>query len=156
MTAEKPTGRRRRRRPTRRRGRRRPPQGKPARKKAPQPPPSGDLVEGVLERSPADETEIVLLRTRRGVATSRRDGGGATPHEEVTVAVRVLERGRLGTYRTGDTSPSGLDAAIRQAIAQSRSRDTLRGLPHLPSADGSPADGASGGGPATAPSDGAR
>ena len=51
--------------------------------------------------------------------------------------VRVLERGRLGMHRTGGAGPGELDAAVRQAVAQSRARDTLQGLPHLPADEAS-------------------
>lgn len=140
MGPKKPT-RKRRRQPSRQRGGAR----KPARAEEPrrgQPRREGgdDLIEEALERSPADETEIVLLDTRRAIASSHRDAGRTPPHRETTAFVRVLERGRLGAYRTGAADASGLERAIRQAIAQSRARDALPGLPHLPAAEG---DGAS-------------
>jgi PmbA protein len=54
-------------------------------------------------------------------------------HDERTIAVRVIDRRRVGSYRTGSTTPSELDEAIRLAVAQSRSRDPLPGMLHLPS-----------------------
>lgn len=98
------------------------------------------LLEGALRQSPADETELVWLEARRGAATSRRNDERTSPVREVTLFVRVLEGGRLGAYRTGATDASGLESAIRQAIAQSRARDTLQGLPHLPADESTTAD----------------
>ncbi|MDH3746159.1 MAG: metallopeptidase TldD-related protein [Acidobacteriota bacterium] len=59
---------------------------------------------------------------------------------ERAILVRVIDRGRVGSHRTGNGDKGDLAAAIRQATAQSRARDPLAGLHHLP-ADDSPLDG---------------
>lgn len=101
-----------------------------------EPRPDGDEVVGRLERalrrSPADETEFVWLDAEHGVATSRERLSEPSPRRESTLFVRVLEGGRLGEFRRGTMSDGEIEAAIRQAIAQSRTRQTLQGLPHLP------------------------
>ena len=50
--------------------------------------------------------------------------------------VRVIDHGRVGSHRTGAIEPGDLDNAVRAAVAQSRARDPLPGLPHLPADDG--------------------
>ncbi len=49
--------------------------------------------------------------------------------------MRVIDRGRVGSHRTGAADPGDLDNAVRAAIAQSRVREPLPGLPHLPAPD---------------------
>jgi predicted Zn-dependent protease len=49
--------------------------------------------------------------------------------------VRVLDRGRVGSFRTGIGDPGELENAIRCAMAQSRVREPLAGLPHLPASE---------------------
>lgn len=106
------------------------------------------LIEEALERSAADETEVVWLEIARGRVEAR--GGhsagpapasqGRRPADpltaERTILVRVLDRGRVGSYRTGWGEPGDLDNAIRQAMAQSRVREPVAGLPHLPAEAG--------------------
>jgi predicted Zn-dependent protease len=106
------------------------------------------LIEGALERSAADETEVVWLEIARGrveakggrssgpppASPGRRAGDPLTP--ERTILVRVLDHGRVGSYRTGWGEPGELDNAIRQAMAQSRVREPVAGLPHLPAEAG--------------------
>lgn len=88
------------------------------------PPPLEELVrrlEGVVERSPADETEVVWIDTLAGLATGSQRRGSRhreDPRRRCTVLVRVRERGRVGFYRTGDASPGELDNAVRQALGQ--------------------------------------
>lgn len=93
---------------------------------------SADLLETVLARSPADETEIVWLGVRHG--RGRDDGAraSASVHSGQTALVRVIDHGRMGSYRTGDSDVGALADAVRQAIAQSRVKAPLPGLPHLP------------------------
>lgn len=50
--------------------------------------------------------------------------------------MRVIDRGRVGSHRTGAVEPGDLDNAVRAAVAQSRAREPLPGLPHLPADDG--------------------
>lgn len=90
-----------------------------------------DELERALKGSPADETELVWVASRRnGAATgkSRRD----RREESMALDVRVLERGRLGIHRCGSLEPSEIALATRHAIAHSRVREPIAGLPHLP------------------------
>jgi predicted Zn-dependent protease len=102
----------------------------------------------VLAASPADETEIAWLEVRRG-----RDGfgeGARKPMDgerrERTLLVRVRESGRAGFHRTGESTVSELENAVRMALAQAR-------LAPSPASTGSPASTASTASPAfrTAP-----
>lgn len=128
---------------TKRRQRRRRPRSEPG---SDSPRPSGrsdgdaivERLSRAVRRSPADETELVWLDTRRGAARSRQAPPEPPPHRQTTLFVRVLEQGRLGAFRSGAGSDGEIETAIRQAIAQSRTRDTLPGLPHLPADDSEP------------------
>ena len=102
-----------------------------------------DCIETVLERSPADETEVVWLEVRRGTARSHNKQVDLTVQPERTVLVRVLDLGRVGSFRTGASEVGQLSDAVRFAMGQSRVREPLSGLPHLPAdftpvADGGP------------------
>jgi predicted Zn-dependent protease len=96
-----------------------------------------DISDRVLKHSPADETEIVWLEARRGYARRQRSRIDARVNPERTVLIRVLDRGRVGSFRTGSNEPGELADGVRAAVAQSRVREPLSGLPHLP-ADESP------------------
>jgi PmbA protein len=82
----------------------------------------------VVERSPADETEVLWLETLAGEAVA--GGAGTEPgppprQRTVQVQVRVRERGRTGFHRTGlqaagSAVPRELDAAVRFALGQAR------------------------------------
>ena len=89
-------------------------------------------IETVLEASPADETEIAWLESSRQVASTQRASVPEVPGHERTILIRVIERGRLGSFRTGSPEFSDLEIGVRHAIAQSRTREALPGLPHLP------------------------
>ncbi|MEE8278226.1 MAG: metallopeptidase TldD-related protein [Thermoanaerobaculia bacterium] len=103
-------------------------------------PPSGLLslpeitsrLERTLERSPADETELVWLEVGRHEAANRGQRVEVHESRERTILVRVLDRGRVGSHRTGTYEVPELESAVRMAIAQSRSREPLSGLRHLP------------------------
>jgi predicted Zn-dependent protease len=72
----------------------------------------------VLTASPADETEIAWLEVRRG-----REGMGKTrdgERRERTLLVRVRESGHAGFHRTGESTVSELENAVRMALAQAR------------------------------------
>jgi predicted Zn-dependent protease len=97
-------------------------------------------LERALSHSPADETELVWLEVNHGTASNRGQRIDARTLPERTVLVRVIDRGRVGSHRTGTSEPSEIDTAVRMAIAQSRSRDPLPGLPHLPANDTHMAD----------------
>lgn len=98
----------------------------------------GSRIEHVLQTSCADEVEIVWLETRRRVATTGQPLP-ASPRDR-SIMIHVLDRGRLGTHRTSDGDPSDLDSAVRCAVAQSRTRQPLPGLPHLPNSTAPLAD----------------
>jgi PmbA protein len=88
----------------------------------------------VLAASPADETEIAWLEVRRGREESgnkpRREG----ERRERTLLVRVRESGRPGFHRTGESTVSELENAVRMALAQARlaSPSPVRAAPPAP------------------------
>ncbi|MDX1503560.1 MAG: metallopeptidase TldD-related protein [Thermoanaerobaculia bacterium] len=91
------------------------------------------LLEHAVDSSPADETELVWLEVQRG----RLAGEAArleAPRRLVdrTVLVRVIDRGRVGLHRLGAAELGEIQNGIRSAIAQSRGREPVAGLPHLP------------------------
>jgi hypothetical protein len=94
-----------------------------------------ERLERVLRDSPADETEATWLELERGSAESRGGPVEAAVHRQRTVTLRVIDRGRMGSHRTGAGEPGDLANAVRQAVAQSRVNQPLRGLPHLPHDD---------------------
>ncbi len=89
----------------------------------------------MLERSAADETELVWLEVLRGFASAHGKRCDVRIAPERTVLVRVLDLGRVGSFRTGSAEIGELESAVRMAMAQSRSREPLAGLPHLPADD---------------------
>jgi predicted Zn-dependent protease len=91
-----------------------------------------ERLERVLRDSPADETELTWLEVRRGEGSVRGERAEVSARAQRTVTVRVIDRGRMGSHRTGASEPGEIAAAVRQAIAQSRVNQPLRGLPHLP------------------------
>lgn len=91
-----------------------------------------ERIETVLERSPADETEVVWLEVMRGTARREKKNVAVTMQPERTVLVRVLDLGRVGSFRTGAAEVGQLSDAVRFAMGQSRVREPLSGLPHLP------------------------
>lgn len=98
----------------------------------------GARIDAAIELSPAEETEIVWIESWRGAGEARRRGVTAERHLERTLLARVIDLGRMGSFRTGDADPSSLEMAIRQAVAQSRTKEKLVGLPHLPADDTPP------------------
>ena len=89
-------------------------------------------IEQVLAGSTADETEIVWLETRGGRAENQNRQIDLRRHRERTVLIRVVDRRRVGSHRTGSATVGELEGAVRSAIAQSRSREPLPGMLHLP------------------------
>ena len=85
-----------------------------------------------MESSPADETEIVWLETHGGRAENRNREVDVHHHHERTIMVRVIDRRRVGSHRTGIATTGELNDAVRLATAQSRSRAPLPGMLHLP------------------------
>ena len=90
-----------------------------------------------MKRSPADETEIVWIEkeTQRILKSNKQIE--REPRRERTILIRVIDRKRVGSHRTGIADHGELDSAVRAAIAQSRSREPLPGLLHF-SADDTP------------------
>ncbi len=100
--------------------------------------PSLDLAREILVRalaeSPADRTEIswteAIHRQERSnpTASSRSRDGGTKPRErpepgmmrELSLVVRVTERGRVGVHRAAALDRAELANAIRQALADAR------------------------------------
>ncbi|MEM7051690.1 MAG: metallopeptidase TldD-related protein [Acidobacteriota bacterium] len=76
------------------------------------------LIADTLETSPADETELAWIEVRRRSADTADDA----PPEKVerTIAVRVLERGRYGSYRTPFPTRGELQGAVREALGLAR------------------------------------
>jgi predicted Zn-dependent protease len=91
----------------------------------------------VLQRSPADETELVWLEVDRGQAQNRNKQVEHRTRLERTILVRVIDRRRVGSHRTGVANIGELEGAIRFAMAQSRSREPLPGMLHLPADEAS-------------------
>ena len=85
-----------------------------------------------MQRSPADETEFVWLEIISGRAESRNRQVDTNNNRERTLLVRVIDRRRVGSHRTGASSIGELEGAVRLAIAQSRGREPLPGMLHLP------------------------
>jgi predicted Zn-dependent protease len=97
-----------------------------------------ERLERALRNSPADETEIVWLEFHRGYCRRQRSRVDSQSSPSRTVLVRVLDLGRVGSYRGGGDYVA-LDDPIRLAIAQSRAREPLPGLQHLPADNAAPA-----------------
>lgn len=94
------------------------------------------LLEGAIERSPADETELVWLEARHSRAVDSARRPEIESRGEMTLLVRVIDHGRVGSHRLGAATAGDLDNAVRAAIGQSRAREPLPGLPHLPPDEG--------------------
>ena len=92
-----------------------------------------EVIAEALERSPADETAISWLEVERrevGVRWRHRDRE-SPPRRRRNVQVRVLEGGRLGSFRTQASDWGGMERAIRQAMAHARANEKVPGFPHL-------------------------
>jgi predicted Zn-dependent protease len=90
------------------------------------------LIHGAVQRSAADETEIAWIELQRGRVAARGQRMSEELATERTILTRVIDRGRVGSYRTGAGEPGELDNAVRLAVAQSRVRQPVPGLAHLP------------------------
>jgi predicted Zn-dependent protease len=99
-----------------------------------------ELLDAALVESPADETELVWVDTQEQAVATHNGELSIEPERQTTLFVRVLERGRLGTLRTGASNPGEIANGIRQAIAQSKARDTVQGLAHFPADEAISAD----------------
>lgn len=92
-----------------------------------------EMLSEALERSPADETAISWLEVERQEVGERwrHLERSAAPRRRRNVQVRVLEGGRLGSYRTQASTWGGMEQAIRQAMAHARANEKVPGFPHL-------------------------
>jgi predicted Zn-dependent protease len=79
----------------------------------------------------ADETEITWMEIRRSRASVGLDAAQSFRVRERTVQVRVVESGRVGLFRTGDTQLGEMDHAVRMALGHARV-SPRRQLPPLP------------------------
>jgi len=94
-----------------------------------------ERLDQAIEHSTADETEFVWIEMARGEAPHRTEQVGAPRSRHRTILVRVLDHGRVGSYRSGAETLGELRDAIRMAVTQSRVREPLNGLHHLPAAE---------------------
>ncbi|HET9209789.1 MAG TPA: metallopeptidase TldD-related protein [Thermoanaerobaculia bacterium] len=77
-------------------------------------------LERVLAGSPAEATEISWLEVRRGQESTGKRRRDTYELHERSVLVRVRESGRTGMHRTSTPTLSGLENAVREALAQAR------------------------------------
>ena len=89
--------------------------------------------ERALAASPADETELVWTAVRTQSTNASGKARDIEDNTQMTLGVRVRERGRVGTHRAGNAEPGDIENAIRAALGQARGHEPLPGLPHLPS-----------------------
>ncbi|MXX76530.1 MAG: hypothetical protein F4210_16765 [Holophagales bacterium] len=87
-----------------------------------------------VDRSPADETEILWLETRRGRTGYRVPDLDSYRRRSRQVTVRVREGRRPGLHRTGGVRTGEFDSAVRQALAAARAAPP-ESLPPLPGSD---------------------
>lgn len=84
-----------------------------------------------LDRSPADETEILWLESRRGRTGYRVSDLDSYRRRSRQVTLRVREGRRSGIHRTGGVRSGELDGAVRLALAAARAAPA-ESLPLLP------------------------
>ena len=94
------------------------------------------LLEGTLQRSPADETELVA----RGYDSSLTRFAGSTIHQNVheddtSLIVRVVVGKRLGVVSTNRLEPEAVDKAVSRAIEIAKQTPEEPDFPGLPKAD---------------------
>ncbi|HEX4959219.1 MAG TPA: metallopeptidase TldD-related protein [Thermoanaerobaculia bacterium] len=77
-------------------------------------------LERLLAGSPADVTEISWLEVRRGQESNGKRRRDTYELNERAVLFRVREAGRTGLHRTSVSTPSDLENALRDALAQAR------------------------------------
>jgi predicted Zn-dependent protease len=73
-----------------------------------------------VRNSVADETEITWIESRRSRVAVGLETAETYRVRERTVQVRVVESGRVGSYRTGDTQLGEMDHAVRMALGHAR------------------------------------
>ncbi|MXX60406.1 MAG: hypothetical protein F4112_06800 [Holophagales bacterium] len=94
-----------------------------------------------VDRSPADETEILWLETRRGRTGYRVPDLDSYRRRSRQVTLRVREGRRPGLHRTGGARTGEFDSAVRHALAAARAAppESLPPLPEGNEAGDSPA-----------------
>ncbi|MYA06438.1 MAG: hypothetical protein F4060_16360 [Holophagales bacterium] len=94
-----------------------------------------------VDRSPADETEILWLETRRGRTGYRVPDLDSYRRRSRQVILRVREGRRPGLHRTGGARTGELAGAVRHALAAARAAppESLPPLPEGNEAGDSPA-----------------
>lgn len=94
-----------------------------------------------MDRSPADETEILWLETRRGRTGYRVPHLDSYSRRSRQVTLRVREGRRPGLHRTGGARTGEFDGAVRYALAAARAAlpESLPPLPEGDEAESSPA-----------------
>jgi predicted Zn-dependent protease len=97
------------------------------------------LLEGVLERSPADETELVA----RGYDSALTRFAGSTIHQNVheddtSVIVRVVTGKRIGVVSTNRLDEASVDSAVARAMEIAKQSPQEPDFPGLPKADPAP------------------
>ncbi|MCY3592770.1 MAG: metallopeptidase TldD-related protein [Acidobacteria bacterium] len=94
-----------------------------------------------VERSPADETEILWLESRRGRTGYRVPDLDSYRRRSRQATFRVREGRRPGLHRTGGVRTGELDGAVRHALAAARGAlpELLPPLPEGNEAEASPA-----------------
>jgi predicted Zn-dependent protease len=97
------------------------------------------LLRDAVSLSPADETAISFRQMRRLSAGSRQ-GSQRPAALESSIVVRVIEAKRLGVYRAAAATPTELERALRNAMAQARAASPLPAETKLTPDDTSPVD----------------
>lgn len=94
-----------------------------------------------VDRSPADETEILWLESRRGRTGYRVRDLDSYRRRSRQVNSRVREGRRPGLHRTGGARNGELDSAVRHALAAARAAppESLSPLPEGNDSETSPA-----------------
>ncbi|MYB19504.1 MAG: hypothetical protein F4Y16_11040 [Holophagales bacterium] len=94
-----------------------------------------------VNRSPADETEILWLESRRGRTGYRVPDLDSYRRRSRQVTFRVREGRRPGLHRTGGARSGEFDSAVRHALAAARAAppESLPPLPEGNEAQSSPA-----------------
>jgi len=92
-------------------------------------------LERLVAASPADLTEISWLEVRRGQESNGKRRRDTYELHERAVLFRVRESGRTGMHRTSVSTPSDLENALREALAQARLSPPSPDLLTIPDGD---------------------